>query len=179
MEKASCRCDLPQAQCDLVAELWLQLRTSLVLMCENRTPLPKIKTSGYALSSTPTAMCIHREPSPGTATAQPYVSLLAASAPTSTTVLTQRKSVHAPHSALTQRACLCARPDTAWQQQVSPSPGSLSAPSWVCFNGSSETLPQRSEFMNVTYHSISSTISHSVTMATASLAQFLGLLSST
>lgn len=122
MEKASCRCDLPQAQCDLVAELWLQLRTSLVLMCENRAPLPKIKTSGHALSSTPTAVCVHREPSPGTATAQPYASLLAASAPTSTAVLTQRKSVRAPHSALTQRACLCAHPDTAGSSRSAPAP---------------------------------------------------------
>lgn len=178
MGKAGCCCDLPQAQCDLVAELWWQLKTSLVFMCENRTPLPKYKTSRHTLSGRPAVMCIQKEPNPGTATAQPCVSLLAASTPTSTTVPTRGKSVHAPRSAPVQHACLCIHPSTTWQQEASPSPGSFSAPSWVCFNGSSETLPQRSEFMNVTYHSISSTISHSVTMATASLAQFLGLLRS-
>lgn len=63
-EKASCCGDLPQAQCDLVAELWSQLRTSLVFMCENRTPLPKYKTSGHMLSSTPAVMFIQGEPNP-------------------------------------------------------------------------------------------------------------------
>lgn len=115
---------------------------------------------------------------PGTATAQPCVSPLAASTPASTTVRICRKSVHAPQSAPMRHECLCAHPGAAWHREVSPSPGLLSAPSWVCFNGSSETLPQCNELMNVTYHSISSTISHSVTMATASLAQFLRLLRS-
>lgn len=60
--KASCCCNLSQTQCDVVAELWLQLRTSLVFICENRTPLPKYKTSGHTLSSTPAVLCIQREP---------------------------------------------------------------------------------------------------------------------
>lgn len=73
--------------------------------------------------------------------------------------------------------CLCTRCLCTHRAQGAPALLTRAAPE-LCFNGSSETRPQHSEFMNVTYHSISSAISHSVTMATASLAQFLGLLRS-
>ena len=72
----------------------------------------------------------------------------------------------------------CARALTpAGSRRSAPSLSSLSVP-WVCFNASVETLPQRSEFVNVTYHSTLSTISHYVPITTASLAQFLGLFRS-
>lgn len=100
MGKASCCCcDLPQAQCDLITELWLQLRTSLVFICENCTPLPKHKTSGNALSSSPALTSIQREPNPGTA--QPCVSPLAAGTPTNTLCLQQETGAHGTR-------CVCA-----------------------------------------------------------------------
>lgn len=89
-----------------------------MFVCENHTFLLKYIILGHMLSSISPV----REANPGKALIQPYVSLMAISTATSTTMLTHRKSVHDPQNSQMQRAFLCTCPDTSWQQEVSSQP---------------------------------------------------------